>query len=111
MQITLNQNDIEQAIRQYVTKMGITRPIDEINFTQTRTGGVKIGAEIELIDPDTVNTSEAKPAANESTPRSVKAVEKVEEPKQEASEEVTEEPAPQEDEAPVTESKSLFGQK
>lgn len=113
MQITLNQNDIEQAIRQYVTKMGITRPIDEISFTQTRKEGTQVGAEIELVDPDTVKApTEVKTTrAVEEKPKAEKAPLEPVVDKDESSFVVEKDPEPQDDEAPEVESKSLFGKR
>jgi len=50
MQIQLNQSDIETAVRNYVSAMGISRPIDEIQFSVSRKGGQSIEAEIDLAD-------------------------------------------------------------
>ena len=50
MQIQLNQSDIETAVRNYVSAMGITRQIDEIQFSVSRKGGQSIEAEIDLAD-------------------------------------------------------------
>lgn len=48
MQITLTQADIEMAISNYVSEMGITRPITEITFTQSRNPTL-VSAEIHLL--------------------------------------------------------------
>ena len=50
MQIQLNQPDLEQAVRDFVAKMGIARPVNEITFATTRTPP-GITAEIQLTDP------------------------------------------------------------
>lgn len=99
MLIQLNQSDIEIAIRQYINKMGMTRPVDEITFTQSRKGGTSIQADIELIDPE-VTEVRSKPVV-------VSENDEVVAPEPEAVTE--EEPEAIEEEAPAKESKSLFG--
>lgn len=49
MQIRLTQGDLELAVADYIVKMGITRPIGEINFAATR-GEAGIITEVELYD-------------------------------------------------------------
>lgn len=61
MQITLAQADIESALKMYVSNMGLTQPVKEITFSQTRKGGHSIAAEINLAD-NPVPTEQ--PAAN-----------------------------------------------
>jgi len=48
MQITLQQTDIEQAIRNYVTEMGISRDVSEIVFSHARKGGGNTTADITI---------------------------------------------------------------
>lgn len=91
MQIHLNQDDIEQAIKSYVSAMGVSRPVEEINFTVKRADGQSITAEIELENLSNKSTSNVAPIKPE-TP------EKVAEPVEEESE-------PEDD----TETKALFG--
>lgn len=47
MQFIMKQAEIEVAVRQYVAKMGINAPIDEVSFTATR-GADGITASIEI---------------------------------------------------------------
>lgn len=124
MQIQLNQNDIETAVRNYVSAMGISRPIDEIQFNVSRKGGQSIEAEIDLADctggarpQPSVSGQTSEPVKTGTQPAAEPAPEKDEEPEQ------AEEPAPftpdeeasndgegeQEEEAPAAEGgKSLF---
>lgn len=60
MQITLAQADIEAALKLYVSQMGLTQPVEEITFSQTRKGGHSIAADICLADP---TLSTIQPAA------------------------------------------------
>jgi len=47
LQIQLVQSEIENAIREYVLNMGITSPINEVNFTAGRSGaGITAAIEI-----------------------------------------------------------------
>ena len=50
MQIQLMQADIEQAVKDYVLKMGLNREVEEINFTVSRKGGASISADIRISD-------------------------------------------------------------
>lgn len=95
MQIQLNQNDIETAVRNYVSAMGITRSVDEIQFSVSRKGGQSIEAEIDLADC-TGGARPSTPSGPDSTPGPRKAPEPVAEP------EPVEEPEPVKDEAPFT---------
>lgn len=75
MQILLKQSDIETAIKEHIHRMGVTMPINEINFTAGRGAG-GLTAEIDVGEvtdqPKTVNT--VREAAPEKT---VKAAEPV----------------------------------
>jgi hypothetical protein len=51
MNITMEQPDLEAAIRDYINKMGITRPVGAISFTQRRGENAGITTEIEITDP------------------------------------------------------------
>ncbi len=110
MQIQLNQSDIDLAVRQYITRMGITRDVDEIKFSTYRNdGSLSVKAEIELSDPDApaltavpsrpepVEVPKEKPA-NEEKPDEDEVAETPEE-KEEDESPFKEEPA----------SKSIFG--
>jgi hypothetical protein len=48
MQIRIEQNELEVAVRDYIRKAGISRIVGEINFTATRSGGAGIVTEIEV---------------------------------------------------------------
>ena len=48
MQLQLDQTELEIALQDYVVKMGITRPIENIVFTAARSQGGKIITEINL---------------------------------------------------------------
>ena len=86
--ITIDQEDLEKAVKDYVVKMGITRQVSEINFTAGR-GPSGVTTEIRLTSPDEV-------APSGPTPRSTPTVvETAEAPAQEkAPEESSEEEAP-----------------
>jgi len=95
MQIQLNQNDIETAVRNYVSAMGISRPIDEIQFNVSRKGGQSIEAEIDLADctggarpQPSVSGQTSEPVNTGTQPAAEPAPEKAEESEQ------AEDPAP-----------------
>ena len=48
MQIQLKQEELEIALRDYVLKMGLIRPIESIEFTAARSQGGRIMTEINL---------------------------------------------------------------
>ena len=48
MQISIEQDELELAVRDYVQKMGISRSIGEIDFTATRGTGSGIRTTIEV---------------------------------------------------------------
>lgn len=54
IQIQLTQADIEAAIRDYLVKVGMTSPVDTINFAVSRKGGQTIDANIDLTPEGTV---------------------------------------------------------
>jgi hypothetical protein len=62
MKISLQQADIEQAIKKYVASMGIARPVDRIEFNVSRKGGTSIEAEIDMADP-ALQTNNESPVA------------------------------------------------
>jgi hypothetical protein len=57
MLIQLKQADIESAIRAYVTKMGIARPVTGVEFTTNRKGGFSILAEVTVSDTTVEETT------------------------------------------------------
>lgn len=105
MQIQLRQSEIETAIKQYITSMGIPRAIDSIAFTASR-GNAGILAEIEIVEAET-------PVAETPVKAVVEAVKVVkpapEKTAEKAADAKAEEPATKEAEksAPA-EAKSLF---
>lgn len=122
MQITIKQEELELALREYIAKLGIGRPIHSINFTATRgQGNNKILTEVELND---ITASDiAAPVAppgpiarpEPSRPRAVEAPVKdvpfpAEPPaKAEAAEGAAEPEDDNEEEAETPAGKSLFG--
>lgn len=64
MQITLKQSHIEQALRDYVAKAGITFNVDDISFTAGR-GKDGLTAAIELEDPFSVEPISSRPARDQ----------------------------------------------
>lgn len=67
MEIHLNQADIETAIKRYVAEMGISRPIDNVDFTVRRQGGNTVEAEIKMVDPSTEARTADQAAGTDST--------------------------------------------
>ena len=61
MQIQLSQSELEAAVRDYVRKSGITRPVGDINFTATRGDNPGIQTTIDISEVG-VELSEAKVA-------------------------------------------------
>ena len=49
MQITLKQPELEEAVRDYIAKSGIVRPVGAISFTATRSGDAGILTEVEVV--------------------------------------------------------------
>lgn len=78
MQITLKQFHIEAAIRDYVTKAGITFDVEEISFTAGR-GKDGMTATVELEDPFLAAEAEHEVAQSADAPKSIKACVKREE--------------------------------
>jgi len=60
--ITMDQPSIEEAIRDYVAKNGITSPVQEVKFTVTRKGGTSIDAEV-ILGSGAVNETTPEPEA------------------------------------------------
>ena len=61
MQISLKQEELELALKDYVLKMGLTAPIEHIVFTAARSQGGRIITEINLggIDASIPNTHQS----------------------------------------------------
>ncbi|WP_289100968.1 hypothetical protein [uncultured Marinobacter sp.] len=72
IQIQLSQADIEAAIRDYLVKVGMTSPVDTINFTVSRKGGQTIEAGIDL-SPEEASTAPVTEAPKEPVKRAPKA--------------------------------------
>lgn len=66
--ITLNQKEIEQAVRQYITDQGInlTGKSVSVNFTATRSRETGIVAELSLQEPGDTSV-QARPQAEDTT--------------------------------------------
>jgi hypothetical protein len=120
MQITINQDELEIAVRDYIVKQGITRPVGEINFTVQRSPSNPILTEITLGEfgqdrrAPAADPRPTAPAAAPEKPAELKAVEapaaaaKAPAAKEkEAPSEATDAVAP--DEEPAPKGKSLFG--
>ncbi len=129
MKLSIDQDDIEQAIRDYVATKGITTPVRAIHFTVSRKGGFALAADVQVSEvPATPVAETPEPVAEEAPeaaapkPRAKpKAVAKAE-PVAQESEPVTEEDnsvpfdtdakndaTAEEVATPVSASKSLFG--
>ena len=65
MQMTIPQDELETAIRNYVSGIGLTLEVTAINFTAARSQGGKIITEIELgaISSNQTETPQEKPLA------------------------------------------------
>ena len=48
MQITLQQADIEAALKLYIRQSGLTQDVEKISFTKKRQGGFSIAADVTL---------------------------------------------------------------
>ena len=104
IQISLTQEDIETAIREYVSRAGMTSDHADVVFTVTRKGGQSIEASIDLSN-DSADKPIAEPAKKDTKPAKTeksKAFSKSEElpPKEEKVEESAEEPEPATTEPP-----------
>ena len=82
MLIQIQQDELEEAVRDYVIKTGISRPVGDINFTATRSGGAGIVTEIKLGDLKTADISIPRTASENkySPPEEVQKTEKEAEP-------------------------------
>jgi|TARA_R110000744_G_scaffold276768_1_gene389337 hypothetical protein len=65
MQLKLEQLDIEEAISDYLIKMGITRQVSEIDFTQGRGSDAQLTADIVLRRTDGSKVSAAPVVTDE----------------------------------------------
>jgi len=104
IQISLTQEDIETAIREYVARAGMTSDNAEVNFTVTRKGGQTIEASIDLSN-GSADKSAAEPEKKDTKPaktEKAKSFSKSEDlpPKEEKVEESAEEPEPAPTEPP-----------
>lgn len=68
MQITINQDELEVAVRDYVAKQGITRTVGDINFTAVRSPSNQILTEIVLSDKAATTSTPAGPNVRSVTP-------------------------------------------
>ena len=103
MKITINQDELEVAVRDYVAKMGLTLPVGNIDFTAARSQGNQIVTEIELserevpVDSTPVlrkpELAAVVPETKAAKPTSTKAEAPKEEPVVEKEEAVSEEAA------------------
>ena len=94
MQITLKQAELESAVRDYITKIGIARPVGEVNFTPTRGNeGIVTSVEVGEASNVTLAVNTPAPVAEEAQP--------------EVAQEAATEAAEEEDEMP--EGTRLFG--
>lgn len=129
IKLSIKQDDIEQAIKDYVASKGITTPVREINFAVARKGGFNLSAEVEVSEApiesvaETVKAEPTGPVADTGKKPVAKAAKKTEEPAPAKKEEEAEDTPPftpdadepsanddeQEAEKPATDSKSLFG--
>lgn len=98
IKLSINQGDIEQAIRDYVIAKGITTPVRAISFSVSRRGGTAVSAEVEVSEAPT-EVVQAEPEAPEPKPAASKVKSK---PASEAvkKEEVVDEPVTATDSAP-----------
>jgi hypothetical protein len=65
IQVTMDQQAITEAIRDYVVKNGMTSPVQDVEFTVTRKGGTSISAEVILgNDAVTTGVDQAKPGTD-----------------------------------------------
>ena len=67
MQIQLIEGELEVAVRDYIKKMGISRPVGNINFTATRGENAGILTSVEVEEEEATPRAEASvkaPAAN-----------------------------------------------
>jgi len=126
IKLSIKQDDIEQAIKDYVASKGITTPVREINFAVARKGGFNLSAEVEVSEapiesvaqvPETTEQPAEKPKAKAKAkpdPKPEPAVEKEEEEDTppftpDADKASANDDDEQEAEKPATDSKSLFG--
>lgn len=107
MQITITQDELEIAVRDYIASQGIDRPIQTINFTQTRGSNSQgIVTEIEF---EMLRSANAPSRPAPSKPRAVELTSPEEATPEEATEAQEEVDAGDATEAEAPAGKSLFG--
>jgi hypothetical protein len=111
MHIQLKQPELIVAVKDYIIRMGINRPVGEVTFTAARSNGGQISTEVEIAETAVLLAVEAKvskmnpPVADvETVPSVVTSTETEAEPK-DAEESVGEE---EEGEESTVGKKSLF---
>lgn len=120
MQILLNQEEITVAIQDFIRKVGITCPVDDVSFTVTRSpAGVTAQVDINAVVRSGTRPTLVKPEAEEDdtdTPDAVEVpaeavVDTVAEEPEEAFAAADDEPPfdTEEEEAVTAKSNSLFG--
>ena len=57
MQISIKQDELEVAVRDYIMKCGITRAVGDISFTATRSGADGIVTSVEVTDKPVSNVA------------------------------------------------------
>ena len=74
MQIQLVEDELEVAVRDYIKKMGISRPVGNINFTATRgeNAGILTTVEVEESEAPVVADTVAKRAPAAKAPAAKK---------------------------------------
>jgi hypothetical protein len=100
MEINLDQNAIEIALKQYVTSLGLRQEVEQISFATSRKGGTSVAASITLSNSDlnqepaldSPNGGVVDLATNQVTPSAESAA-------------TSDEPVPEENAAPT----SMFG--
>lgn len=101
LKLELQQDGLEEAIRDYIAKLGLSLEVMEMHFTAQRGNGGSILTELVLGNPTTVSNNKPGKAQAAETVKKDKPAPKVDEPLEEEKEEVVEE-------APAKAGKSLF---
>ncbi len=68
MKLSINQDDIEQAIRDYVASKGITTPVRAINFAVSRRGGFALSADVQVSEVSVAPVAETPEPVAEAVP-------------------------------------------
>lgn len=102
MKITIDQQELEQAVRDYVRKNGVTREVEAIDFTASRGEAgtvttVTLGSEIVASEPAALTAVPSPGEVNEPAVRN------------EEADEAKEETAPEEEKKPAGKKGALFG--